>query len=61
MEDSHLFDKDLQFGEFLKRPWLEELTKEDMDLLNTRVSGSNRVSLPDNTISDDTWYACPMN
>ena len=61
LENSHRFDNDLQFGELLKRLWLGELTEDDIDLLNTRVVGSNDVTLPNDGSDADTCYACPKN
>ena len=61
LEDSNCFDKDLWFGELLKRLWLCKMTEEDIELMTTRVVGTNGLSLPEDTTDADTCYACPMN
>ena len=62
LENSHRFDDDRTYGELMKRLWKGELTKEDIDLLNTRVVGNkNGLTLPKSTADADTCYACPFN
>ena len=61
LENSHRFDNDLQFGQLLKQLWLGEFREEDINLLNTRVFGSNNVTLPNDFSDADTCYACLTN
>ena len=61
LEESHRFDDDKEYGDLLKRLWKGETTKEDIDLLNTRVVGRNGVTIPENDIDSDIAYACPTN
>lgn len=61
LEESHRFDADPEYGELLKRLWKGEMTKDDVDLINQRVVGTNGLTLPDVTDDSDITYACPHN
>ena len=58
LEKRHCFDEDQAFGALLKRLWEGESTKEDIQMLNTRVVQQNGVTtLPAVAKDDDTCYA----
>ena len=59
LENNHRF-KDKEFGEILRRMRMGEDTVEDRKKINTRVIGTNGVTLPDPTVGD-VCYACPTN
>jgi hypothetical protein len=61
LETSHRFDEDPEYGALLKRLWKGEFTKEDVDLLNTCVVGTNGLTLPEMDEDSDIAYACPLN
>ena len=60
LDGMHRFTKDKVYGDLLKRLCQNELTEDDIALLNTRVIGQNGLALPANT-TVDTCYACPTN
>ena len=45
LEKSHQFDEDPAFGELLKRMWKGDMTREDVDSINTQVVGGNGVTI----------------
>jgi hypothetical protein len=61
LEISHRFDEDPEYGELLRRLRNGEITKADIDLLNTRVVGRNGLRLPTTDEESDIAYACPFN
>ena len=60
-EDSPRFNTDPGYGKLLKHISLDETTEEDVELLNTRVVGTNGVTLPGNVEDTYTSYVCPLN
>ena len=61
LENSHRFGDDLEWGQVLYRMWRGESTKEDIELINSRVVGQNDVELPEINADDDISYACSTN
>ena len=60
LDNGHRFKDDPEYGEMLKRMWFGDLTKRDRERINTRVIGSNGITLP-STFDGDACYACPTN
>ena len=61
LENSYRFNEDPDYGAFMKHVWKGEVTYADIDKLNTRFTGQNRVTLPADTTYADTFHACPFN
>ena len=61
LENSHRFGDDLEWGQVLYWMWRSESTKEDIELINSRVVGQNDVELPEINADDDISYACSTN
>ena len=62
LQNEHRFRNDMSFGKLLSDFWAGDLTAEQRDIINTRVVGTNEVTLPQHLQNDDKWnYACPTN
>jgi len=60
LNDEHRYKDDPEYGQIMKRMWLNYLTKKDRKLINTRVVEENGLKLP-STFLGDACYACPSN
>ena len=60
LDNGHRFKDDPGYGAMLKQMWFGDLTKRDRERINTRVIGSNGITLP-STFDGDACYACPTN
>jgi len=61
LDNEHRFKDCPEFGKLLKRMWEGDLTKEDRELINTRVIGHNGLTLPSSFEGRDACFACPSN
>ena len=61
LDNNHRFKEDPEYGELLKRMWNGDLTRQDRELINTRVIGKNGLTLPPSFKGKDVCYACPTN
>ena len=59
-QNSHRFSDDPSYGEVLMRMWRGIATREDIDLINSRMIGHDSV-FPDVAVDSDVAYACPIN
>ena len=60
LQNSHRFVEDPVYGEVLMRMWKGVATREDIDLINSRIIGA-KCSIPHADKDSDLTYACPYN
>ena len=60
LENSHRFSDDPKYGEVLMRMWKGSATKEDFDVINSRLIGA-KCAVPHVEYESDLAYACPYN
>ena len=52
----------LSVGKLLKRFWSKGFTKEDKEMINTRLIGQNGIELPEcSNPHSDIYYTCPIH
>ena len=62
LQNEHRFKNDKEFGKLLSDFWAGDLTKEQRQLINSRVVGEGGIEMPEEIPQHHDWnYACPTN